>query len=144
VRAPLRRLLASQQAGLVLVILLPEDRKRQGLVLPMSAQDNATLPVLPRLAALRVFRRIAAERSLAREYFDRLRVRASSPEAEIHALVDELAAKGHAVVLISSELPEVLNLSTRLLVLRDGRVAGELPRGAGQDAGIRLMAGVAA
>jgi ABC-type sugar transport system ATPase subunit len=165
--------------------LVPEDRKRQGLVLPMSAQDNATLPVLARLASLRVFRRIGAERQLAREYFERLRVRAASPDtvtaglsggnqqklvlakwlaaqcrvlildeptrgvdvgakAEIHALVDELAAKGHAVVLISSELPEVMNLSTRLLVLRDGRIAGELPRGATQEAAMRLMAGVAA
>jgi ABC-type sugar transport system ATPase subunit len=38
----------------------------------------------------------------------------------------------------------VLNLSTRLLVLRDGRIAGELPRGATQEAAMRLMAGMAA
>ena len=41
-------------------------------------------------------------------------------KAEIHALIDELAAEGSAVILISSELPEVLNLSTRILVLREG------------------------
>jgi len=49
------------------------------------------------------------------------------------------------VLLISSELPEVLNLCTRILVLREGRIAGEVPRGAAtQDGLMRLMAGVAA
>jgi ABC-type sugar transport system ATPase subunit len=66
-------------------------------------------------------------------------------KAEIHALVDELAAQGSGVILISSELPEVLNLSTRIVVLREGRIVGELPRDrATQDAVMRLMAGVAA
>ena len=55
-------------------------------------------------------------------------------KAEIHALIDELARGGAAVLLISSELPEVLHLSTRIIVLRDGRIAGELPR-ARRDAG---------
>jgi ABC-type sugar transport system ATPase subunit len=45
--------------------------------------------------------------------------------------------------LISSELPELLNLSTRILVLREGRLVGELPREeATQEALLRLMAGV--
>ena len=66
-------------------------------------------------------------------------------KAEIHALIDALAASGNAVVLISSEMPEVLNLSTRILVLRGGRIAGELARAdATQDSLLRLMAGVAA
>jgi ABC-type sugar transport system ATPase subunit len=44
---------------------------------------------------------------------------------------------------VSSELPEVLNLSTRILVLRSGRVAGELSRSeADQGAVMRMMAGV--
>ncbi len=65
-------------------------------------------------------------------------------KAAIHALIDELARNGLAVILISSELPEVINLSTRVLVLREGRLAGELGRAAAsQDAVLRLMAGVA-
>jgi ABC-type sugar transport system ATPase subunit len=65
-------------------------------------------------------------------------------KAEIHALVDELASKGSGVILISSELPEILNLATRIIVLRSGRVAGELPRAeATQNALMRLMAGAA-
>jgi ABC-type sugar transport system ATPase subunit len=64
-------------------------------------------------------------------------------KAEIHALIDELAAAGSAIVLISSEMPEVLNLSSRILVFRAGRIVGELSRAeASQDALMRLMAGV--
>jgi ABC-type sugar transport system ATPase subunit len=64
-------------------------------------------------------------------------------KAEIHALIDELAAAGNAILLISSEMPEVLNLSTRILVFRGGRIAGELSRAqATQDSLMRLMAGV--
>ena len=165
--------------------LVPEDRKRQGLVLSMSAMSNTSLATLQRLARLGFIRR-NQERAQARTYFDRLRVRAASPDviaaglsggnqqklvlakwlaaqcrilildeptrgvdvgakAEIHALIDRLAADGCAVILISSELPEVLHLSTRILVLREGRLVGELSRGeATQAAVMRLMAGVAA
>jgi len=64
-------------------------------------------------------------------------------KAEIHALIDELARDGAAILLISSELPEILNLSTRIVVLREGRQMGELARGqATQEAVMRLMAGV--
>jgi ABC-type sugar transport system ATPase subunit len=165
--------------------LVPEDRKRQGLVLAMSALGNLTLPVLDRVSRL-TFIRARAERALAASYFDRLRVRAPGldavvaglsggnqqkivlakwlaaqcrilildeptrgvdvgAKAEIHAFIDELASAGSAVILISSELPEVVNLSTRIMVLREGRVAGELPRAqASQSAVMRLMAGAAA
>ena len=65
-------------------------------------------------------------------------------KAEIHALIDELAASGTAILLISSEMPEILNLSTRILVFRAGRIVGELSRSdAKQDVLMRLMAGVA-
>ena len=48
-------------------------------------------------------------------------------------------------LLISSELPEVMRLSTRVLVIRDGRVVGDLPRERlAQDALLRLMAGMPA
>ena len=64
-------------------------------------------------------------------------------KAEIHGLVDALAADGNAVLLISSELPEVIRLSTRVLVLREGRLAGELARAeVTQEALLRLMAGL--
>jgi ABC-type sugar transport system ATPase subunit len=165
--------------------LVPEDRKRQGLVLSMSATANTSLSILKWLAKFGFIDR-RAERDRATQFFERLRVRAASPDApvaglsggnqqkivlakwlaarcrilildeptrgvdvgakaEIHALIDELAAQGGAVMLISSELPEVLHLSTRVIVLREGRIAGELPRErATQAAVMNLMAGVAA
>ncbi len=47
-------------------------------------------------------------------------------KAEIYKLIEDLTARGHAVVLASSDLPEVLRLADRVLVLREGRLAGEL------------------
>ncbi|HEY3548627.1 MAG TPA: sugar ABC transporter ATP-binding protein [Propionicimonas sp.] len=47
-------------------------------------------------------------------------------KAEIYAIIDDLAAKGVAVLVISSELPEVLGLADRIVVMQEGRVTGEL------------------
>ena len=163
--------------------LVPEDRKRQGLVPQESALHNLSLAILRRLSRLGWLRR-REERSVAQEFFDRLRVRAASldavvaglsggnqqkivlarwlaarasvlildeptrgvdvgAKAEIHALIGELAARGSAILLISSELPEILTLATRIIVLRGGRLVGEVTREqATQDRLLRLMAGL--
>jgi len=163
--------------------LVPEDRKRQGLVPQESALHNLSLAILRRLSRLGWLRR-REERSVAQEFFDRLRVRAPSldavvaglsggnqqkivlarwlaaranvlildeptrgvdvgAKAEIHALIGELAARGSAILLISSELPEILTLATRIIVLRAGRLVGEVTREqATQDRLLRLMAGL--
>jgi len=64
-------------------------------------------------------------------------------KAELHEWIDRLAADGKAILLISSELPELLALSTRILVVRDGRIVGELSRGAATpERLLRLMSGV--
>ena len=47
-------------------------------------------------------------------------------KAEIYALLRELAAAGKGILLISSELPELLGLSDRVIVMRSGRIVGEL------------------
>lgn len=47
---------------------------------------------------------------------------------EIYSIINELAEEGVGVLVISSELPEVLGLADRVVVMRDGRVSGELPR----------------
>jgi len=164
--------------------LVPEDRKRQGLVPQASALHNLSLAILRRLSRFGWLRR-RAERSVATEYFDRLRVRTPSfdtvvaglsggnqqkivlarwlaaratvlildeptrgvdvgAKAEIHALIGELASRGSAILLISSELPEILTLATRIIVLRAGRLVGEVAREqATQDRLLRLMAGLA-
>ncbi len=165
--------------------LVPEDRKRAGLVLGMSCLQNFSLPNLERLSRYTWIRR-KAERADALDYFSRLRVRTPGPDfviaglsggnqqkivlakwlaanvrllildeptrgvdvgakAEIHGIIDRLAAEGTAVLLISSELPELINLSSRVLVLREGRIVGEVPRErATQPVLLRMMAGLEA
>lgn len=178
--------IASPRKAMALGIgYLPEDRKKQGLVLSMGGRANLSLPILDRLSRLG-FVKAGQEKALTRTYFDRLRVRTPhmdapvwslsggnqqkiamakwlasqcqillideptrgvdvGAKAEIHALIDQLAHQGAAVLLISSELPEVLNLSTRIIVLREGRQMGEIPRAeATQESIMRLMAGVTA
>lgn len=49
-------------------------------------------------------------------------------KAEIHRLISELTGTGMAVIMISSELPEILGMSDRILVVHNGRVSGELTR----------------
>jgi len=163
--------------------LVPEDRKRLGLVLSLNCRENTSLASLKRLTRLGFVRR-REEAGLTRRYIDRLRVKTSSldapvsglsggnqqkialakwlarecdvlivdeptrgidvgAKAEIHQLLDELACRGLALLVVSSDLPEVMNLSRRILVLRDGQVAGELPRDGFSQAGLaRMMAGV--
>ena len=176
----LRSPVEAMRAG---VGFVPEDRKRHGLVLGMTALENVTLPTLPALARAG-WLPAGAERALADDAFARLRVQTPDlnavtaglsvgnqqklvlakwlaarcrllildeptrgvdvgAKAEIHALIGKLAAEGTGVLLISSELPELVALSTRILVLRDGRLVGELPRAsADPESLLRLMAGL--
>ena len=165
------------------IALVPEDRKRQGLVLSESGRRNTSLPLLGRLSRLTWLKQ-RDERALVERHFHMLRVRTPDidapvaglsggnqqkivlarwlaadatllildeptrgvdvgAKAEIHTLIAELAENGAAVLLISSELPELLSLSTRILVLRAGRLVGEVAAaGATQDGLLRLMAGI--
>ena len=176
---PLGSISAALAAGLGLV---PEDRKRQGLVLSLNCRENTSLASLPRLSRAGWLSR-SAERALTRRETDRLRVKTASLEtavaslsggnqqkialakwlardcdilivdeptrgidvgtkAEIYRLLDELAGGGKAILMISSELPELIGLCRRILVMREGRLAGELPRADFSEAALlRLMAG---
>ena len=176
----------SVNAALVAGIgLLPEDRKRLGLVLAMNCRENTSLAILPRLSNFGFVRR-REERKLVQGYVEKLRVKTPSVEAtvaslsggnqqkialakwlarqcgilivdeptrgvdvgakaEIHHLLDELACQGLALLCISSELPEVMNLSRRIVVMRQGAVAGELARAVFSQTNLmRLMAGLEA
>ena len=62
-------------------------------------------------------------------------------KAEVHGIIDRLAHEGLAVLLISSELPEILGMSDRILVMRDGKFVGEVARA---DAGEELLVAMAA
>jgi rhamnose transport system ATP-binding protein len=63
-------------------------------------------------------------------------------KAEVHRLIDGLVAQGVAVLMISSELPEVLGMADRVLVLREGRIAAEFTRAeADEDSVMRAATG---
>lgn len=59
----------------------------------------------------------------------------------VYELLRGLARSGVAIVMISSELPELIGMSDRVLVLHDGRIAGELPAGPTEEAVMRLATG---
>jgi len=61
-------------------------------------------------------------------------------KAEIHALMSRLAKQGVGVIMISSELPEVLGISDRILVMHEGRVVAEFQRGEASQDEIMLYA----
>lgn len=148
------------------VVLVPEERKTEGLVLPLPVRANTTLAALGQV--LRGgFLSGARERAVFREEQQRLGIKASDPEqgtwqlsggnqqkivlakwlrrgpkvllldeptrgvdvgakTEIYRLITGLAAEGMAVLMVSSDLPEVLGMSHRVLVCRGGGVVGEL------------------
>ncbi len=157
--------LANRTAAIALV---PEDRQRQGAVLPFSVAANIALPNLEALAP-RGWCSAAREAQLAREWIAKLAIKAQGPEqavhslsggnqqkvviakwlarnpgvlildeptkgidvgakAAVHAVTSEFARAGGAVLMISSDLPEILGMSDRVLVMRRGRLRGELAR----------------
>ena len=57
-------------------------------------------------------------------------------KAEVHRLISDLAASGKAILMISSELPEILAMSDRVLVIREGRLVAEFDRAAASAEGV--------
>ena len=63
-------------------------------------------------------------------------------KAEVHAMIQELAEKGLSIICISSDLPEVLAMSNRILIMREGRQMGILAsREATQESVMSLAMG---
>ena len=63
-------------------------------------------------------------------------------KAEVHAFMDQLANEGNAILMISSELPEIMGMSDRIYVMYDGAIVAEFPRGATAEEIIRYAMGV--
>jgi ribose transport system ATP-binding protein len=59
-------------------------------------------------------------------------------KAEMYRLIDGLASQGLGILLVSSELPELLGLSDRILVMKQGEIAGELPGSASEEDVLKL------
>jgi rhamnose transport system ATP-binding protein len=147
---------------------VPEDRRKQGLVMDLSVAKNATLTLRKKLARFGLIGG-ARETRAAADWSQRLRVKTGSLEyavstlsggnqqkvvlakwlateptllivdeptrgidvgtkAEVHRLLSDLAGRGIAIIMISSELPEVLGMADRVLVMHEGRITSELSR----------------
>ncbi len=150
------------------IVMVPEDRRGQGVVAAMSIGANVGMSDPAGLARLGMISR-RHEDALGADAIATLDIKAAGPrvpvgtlsggnqqktliarwlaprpkpkllildeptrgvdvraKGEIHRLVQRLAADGAGVLLISSDLPELLALSTRILVMKQGRIAGEL------------------
>jgi inositol transport system ATP-binding protein len=60
-------------------------------------------------------------------------------KAEVHQILVQLAARGIAVMMISSELPEVLSVSDRIITMRHGRITGEMPAVEATEEGLMAL-----
>ncbi|HEY6124286.1 MAG TPA: ATP-binding cassette domain-containing protein, partial [Steroidobacteraceae bacterium] len=150
------------------IALVPEDRQSQGSILPFSVAANIALPNLAALAP-RGWCDSTVEAALARQWIDRLAIKAHGPDqpvqnlsggnqqkvviakwlarrpgvlildeptkgidvgakAAVHAVTSEFTRDGGGVLMISSDLPEILGMSDRVLVMRRGRLRGEFTR----------------
>jgi D-xylose transport system ATP-binding protein len=151
------------------LVLVSEDRKRYGLVLPQSIGFNLSLSSLPRFTRAASRLDLPAEHVGNQGFFTSLRIKAPDQTArvgglsggnqqkvvlgkalmtaptvvmldeptrgidvgaklEVYELINRLTAEGKAVILVSSELPELMGMSDRIIMLAAGRIGGEFAR----------------
>ena len=156
---------AAMAAGIALV---PEDRRKQGLVLDSTVSTNVTDAVRRTIDTFGLISK-RQENSFAQSWARKLEVKtaaldstagtlsggnqqkvvlakwlASNPKvliideptrgidvgtkSEVHRMMCELAGDGMAILMISSELPEVLGMADRVLVMHEGRLTADIPR----------------
>lgn len=147
------------------ILLVSEDRRREGIIPNMVIRENITLASLPYISKLGWVNK-AEDSAISNEYIEKLKIRTPSAEqmisnlsggnqqkvclakwltlnpkiiimdeptrgidvgakAEIHKLIEMLTKQGIAVIMISSEMPEIMGVSDRIIVLHEGRVTGE-------------------
>jgi len=147
---------------------VPEDRRKEGLILSRSVKDNINITKLSRINSYG-FVKQKEEEKIANEYCKHLNIRtpnnneiaqnlsggnqqkiviakwlAINPRIlilddptrgidvgaknEIYLLINNLAKEKIGIILISSELPEIINISDRILVMREGKITHEFSR----------------
>ncbi|WP_394180886.1 sugar ABC transporter ATP-binding protein [Marinomonas posidonica] len=150
------------------IVYVPEERQKQGVVLELPIYQNVSLPQMKSLVKQGQIDQ-ESEMRLARQYCERLQVKASSwnekvmnlsggnqqkvviakwlatnpkviildeptkgidigSKAAVHEFMSELVEAGLSVIMVSSELPEILGMSDRILVMNEGLMVGELSR----------------
>jgi ribose transport system ATP-binding protein len=149
--------------------LVPEDRKFQGVILPLSIRKNLTMTDLNSVSTIPGWISEKKEKRKSADLMNALHIKAGSSEsevrqlsggnqqkvalakwlgrtckvilmdeptrgidvgakAEIYELIRELSDKGIAIIMVSSEMTEVMGMCDRILVMQDGRINGELLR----------------
>lgn len=149
------------------IVMVPEDRKKHGIVPIMGVGKNITLSALPQFCFAKKIINEALEEQTILASINKLKVKTSSPELaigrlsggnqqkailakslllnphilildeptrgidigakyEIYRLINQLAQQGIAIIVISSELPEVLGISDRVLVMHQGKIKANL------------------
>ncbi len=150
------------------IILLPEDRQKEGLIMSWGLGRNVTLPTMGKYAK-HGLNDNKKEREISRDLLESVDTKAVDifqpasslsggnqqkvvvakalgqemkvvimdeptkgvdvgAKAEMYAIMGELAKQGYAIILISSEMPEILGMANRIVVMCNGRKTGELMR----------------
>ena len=150
------------------IVLIPENRKEEGLVLENSVRFNTTLAVLKQFIRGVIWNR-KKEEGIVDSHIKSLKIRtphqeqlilnlsggnqqkvviakwlATEPKvlimdeptrgvdvgatAEIYTIMNSLAKQGISIIMISSDLPEIINMSDRVMVMREGKLAGILEK----------------
>lgn len=162
------------QAKKMGLALVPEDRKREGLILPFSVESNISLASLDRITKRGIVDS-SLEKGMGERQIEALAIKTPtaktkvvslsggnqqkcivgrwmelSPQIlimdeptrgidvgakyEIYVLMNKIVEEGGSIIMISSELPEVLNMATRVLTICEGRITGEFdPETASQE-----------
>jgi len=149
------------------IAYLSEDRRRYGLMLGLSVEDNVVLPSMSEFLRFNFFVHRKKSKERCAEYVDKLRIKTPTlaqkvknlsggnqqkvivakwllknceilifdeptrgidvgAKSEIYKLLNELVEEGKSIIMISSELPEILRMSHRILVMCEGRITGEI------------------
>jgi ribose transport system ATP-binding protein len=149
------------------VVLVPEDRKKDGLCTKLSVRENISLPSLDVISNKLGYVNRKLETQMVEKAISELNIRLAHPDieavslsggnqqkvvvskwlarnsqvvifdeptrgidvaakVEIYLLMNELKRQGIGVMFVSSEMPEILGISDRIIVMCDGRITGEL------------------
>lgn len=149
--------------------MLPEDRKRNGVLLDLPIRYNITLTSLKKLSSRIGWINRKKENAQIADLVHRLKIKLAGVEepvsslsggnqqkvalakwlgsecrvlifdeptrgvdvgakVEIYKIMNSLAEEGAAIIMISSEMPEIIGMSDRVIVMREGRVTGELEK----------------
>ncbi len=150
------------------IVLIPEDRKRQGVVLELSIKENLRLPNYKKISRRTLINK-NEEKKLVKRQVEQLRIKTPSEDQlvknlsggnqqkvvvgkwlagkskilifdeptrgidvgakqEIYFLMNQLTEQGISILMVSSEMEELMGMSDRILVLREGKISGSFDK----------------